>query len=60
MPVAQALSRLFLARARGEMGFFRGVLAVTVTAAGQEAVLTALADDPLVSAWFKADTSGSP
>ncbi len=60
MPVAQALSRLFLARARGETAFFRDVVAITVTAAGHAAVLMALTDDPLVSAWFKAGASGSP
>ncbi|HEY6434207.1 MAG TPA: hypothetical protein VIZ17_19705 [Acetobacteraceae bacterium] len=52
-PVCQALSRLFLARARGDAAFFRDVVAITVTAAGQEAVLRALIDDPLVSAWFR-------
>lgn len=50
--VAQALSRLFLARARGEVGFFRRVVA----AAGGEtaaAIREALAEDPLVSGCFR-------
>jgi hypothetical protein len=57
-PVSQALSQLFLARARGETEFFRDVVAITVTQAGHAAVLAALADDPLVSAWFKSAGSG--
>ncbi len=55
-PVAQALSRLFLARARGEVAFFRGVT-VAASPAGRAAVLAALADDPLVSAWFRVAAS---
>lgn len=52
--VAEALSRLFLARARGEVGFFREVVAVSRTAAGRAAIDAALERDPLVSSWFRA------
>ena len=52
-PVAEAFSRLLLARVRGEISFFRRVLAVTCTAEGREAVLGALAKDPVVSARFR-------
>ena len=48
-----ALSRLLLARARGQGPFFRRVVAVTSSAAGREAVLHAIATDPLASACFK-------
>jgi hypothetical protein len=47
-----ALSRLLLARARGQGLFFRRVIAVTVTPEGQAAVLQALREDPLASACF--------
>jgi len=46
---AEELSRLFLQRARGEIGFFRRVLVIS-DAAGEEAVRAALRADPLVSA----------
>lgn len=52
-PVAEALGRLFLARARGEVPFFRRVLARPVSEAGREALIAALADDPLVSGRFR-------
>ena len=42
-PVAEALGRLFLARARGEVAFFRSVVAVMATPAGEAAVRAALA-----------------
>ncbi len=48
-----ALSRLLLARARGQGVFFRRVVAVTRTEAGRAAVLHALQNDPLASACFK-------
>jgi G3E family GTPase len=44
-----ALSRLLLARARGQGPFFRRVIAVTRTPAGRDAVLEALRGDPLAS-----------
>jgi hypothetical protein len=47
-----ALSRLLLARARGQGVFFRRVVAVTKSEAGRAAVLHALANDPLASACF--------
>ena len=52
-PAAVALAALFLARARGELAFFRTVVAVCCTPHGQEAVHAALDADPLVSAWFR-------
>jgi len=53
-PVAEALSRLFQARARGDVGFFREVVAVPADADGAAAVRAALADDPFVAARFRA------
>jgi hypothetical protein len=50
---AQALSRLFLARARGEIPFFRRVIAVVGTGAGRQAVLQALQTDPMASGCFR-------
>ena len=47
---ALALGRLFLARSRGEVGFFRRVL---VVAQDPSPVLAALASDPLVSGRFR-------
>ncbi len=52
-PVAEALGRLFLARARGEVGFFRSVVAVAATTAGRRAIDDALAGDPVVTARFR-------
>jgi hypothetical protein len=49
----QALARLWLGRARGEGPFFARVVAVTATAAGRDAVVSALAADPLASACFR-------
>jgi hypothetical protein len=51
-PAAQALSRLFLARARGEVAWFRSV-AVLATLAGEAAVRAALADDQVSSGRFR-------
>lgn len=51
-PAADALSRLFLARARGEVPFFRRVL-VAGSAAAEAAVRQALAGDPLLLARFR-------
>ena len=53
-PVAAALGGLFLARAKGEAAWFERVVALTQGARGREAVLAALANDPLVSARFRA------
>ena len=52
-PVADALSRLFLARARNELAFFRQVMAVPADAAGREAIVAALRDDPLLAGRFR-------
>ncbi|MDQ2802692.1 MAG: hypothetical protein M3Y41_08400 [Pseudomonadota bacterium] len=52
-PAAEALGRLFLARARDANGWFRSVLAVVDGPDGRAAVLAALADDPLTSARFR-------
>ena len=49
--VGSALASLFLARGRGEVAFFRRVVAVT---ADPSAVRAALHDDPLASGWFRA------
>lgn len=50
---ARALDRLFQRRARGEVPFFRSVLAVTATPEGDLEVWSALRDDPLASARFR-------
>jgi hypothetical protein len=52
-PVAEALGRLFLARARGEVAFFGSVVAVTATAAGEAAVRAALAEDQVSAGRFR-------
>ena len=52
-PVAEALSRLFLARARGEVAFFRDVLALPHDAAGAAAIRAALAQDSLLAGRFR-------
>ena len=49
---AQALSRLFVARARGTAPFFSAVL-VAAGPSGERAVVDALARDPAVAAWFR-------
>ena len=52
-PVADALSRLFLARARGEVAFFRSVVACPDDAAGAAAIRAALATDPVLRGRFR-------
>jgi hypothetical protein len=47
-----ALSRLLLARARGQALFFARVVAVTLSPAGRAAVEAALRSDPLAAACF--------
>lgn len=54
-PVAEALGRLFLGRARGEFPWFRSVVAVTHSAAGADAVRAALAGDVVTAARFRQD-----
>ena len=51
-PVAEALGRLFLARARGEAVWFRSV-AVLATPAGEAAVRAALAEDQVSAGRFR-------
>lgn len=48
-----ALDRLFQRRARGDVAFFRQVLAVTATPEGDLEVWSALRGDVLVSARFR-------
>jgi hypothetical protein len=52
-PVAEALGRLFLARARGEVAFFRSVVAVVASPAGEAAVRVALAQDQVSAGRFR-------
>src|SRR5271165_4849913 len=54
-PVAEALGRLFLARTRGEVPWFRSVVVVTRTAAGADAVRAALVGDVVTAARFRQD-----
>jgi hypothetical protein len=51
--VAEALGRLFLARARAEAAFFNGVVAVVATPAGEASVRAALAEDQLSAGRFR-------
>jgi hypothetical protein len=57
-PAAEALTRLFLGRARAELPWF-GRVHVIAAAAGRQAVLAALEEDPVVSARFRLDQAGS-
>ena len=52
-PVAEALTRLFLARVRGETRHFSAVIAVPVSREGEAAIRAALLSDPMVSARFR-------
>ena len=54
-PVATALGALFLARARGELPWFRSVVAVTHGADGVDAVRAALTGDVVTTARFRQD-----
>ncbi len=51
--VASDLAALFLARARGEVPFFRRVVAVPASEAGAAAIRAVLRDDPFVSGRFR-------
>ena len=51
-PVAEALGRLFLARARGEVAWFHSI-AVIATPAGEAAVRAALAGDQVAAGRFR-------
>jgi hypothetical protein len=57
-PVADALGRLFLARACGEVRWFCAV-AVLASPAGEAAVRAALAEDRIVAARFRLDDDPS-
>jgi hypothetical protein len=52
-PVAIALDRLFLARMRGELPWFKEVVALACTEAGHAAVGVALAEDSVTVARFR-------
>lgn len=52
-PVAEALTRLFLWRVRGEVSYFSGVVAVPASAKGEAAIRAALQTDPLITARFR-------
>ena len=52
-PVAEALTRLFLQRVRGEVAFFSEVVAVPASPAGEAALRAALQADPLTLARFR-------
>ncbi len=54
-PAAEALGRLFLARARGELPWFRSVVAVTRSTAGADAVRAALTGDVVTAARFRGE-----
>jgi hypothetical protein len=51
-PVAEALGRLFVARARGEVAWFRSV-AVVASPSGEAAVRAALAEDQVCAGRFR-------
>ena len=51
--VGRLLAGLFLARARGEVGFFRRVVVATEDAQTRAEVAAALAQDPLASSCFR-------
>jgi hypothetical protein len=55
-PVATALGALFLARARGELPWFRSMVAVTQSAAGAAAVRAAMEEDVVTRARFRPET----
>ena len=64
--LAAALGRLFIARARGEVAFFRAVLVATdapgaaLDAAAVAALTAELAGDPLISGRFRVAAPGGP
>lgn len=55
-PVASALSRLYFARVRGEVGFFTGVLAPP---AAEAAIREAIRRDPIVGSRYRAAPSAA-
>ncbi len=57
-PMTEALRRLFLARAKGEVPFFCDVR-VFASPAAEAALRAALRDDGILAAWFRAEASKS-
>ena len=55
-PAAQALSRLLLAYARGEISAMSGVLVLVATEAGRDSVCAALETDVVLQARFRLTT----
>ena len=55
-PAADALARLFLARARGEIPFFQVVVAIPLEVRSHAAIRSALDQDPFVSARYRLET----
>jgi hypothetical protein len=56
-PVAEALGRLFRARAVGEVAFFTRLGVVPANAAGEAAVRQALESDGLASAYYRVEAN---
>ncbi len=56
----RALALLLQARARGEVPFFRRVVAFTTTEEGRAELLAALATDPVASACFRLVSEARP
>lgn len=54
-PVAEALSRLFFARVRGEVPFFRSVVALPRDQEGAAVIKAGLVGDPVLLAHFRLD-----
>ena len=52
-PVAEALSRLFLQRVRGEVAYFSEIVAVPGSPDGEAAIRAALQTDPVIAARFR-------
>lgn len=52
-PAAQALSRLYLAYARGEISSISGVLVLTATEAARDSIVAALEADVVLRARFR-------
>ena len=52
-PVAEALSRLFLQRVRGEVAYFSEIVAVPGSSEGEAAIRAALQTDPVIAARFR-------
>lgn len=52
-PLATALGDLFVARAKGDLPYFRRVLAVPATEAGRATMVAALTEDPVCSGRFR-------